>query len=110
MPRRASLIVFLGLVIALVFVTGISAGAEPNGGVPSREAEIVSAQDRLMEIRVNVSTAQASYDNALFEMNHLNGQITNATEDLEAAEERLAEAQKDLEERASQVYRSGNVA
>ncbi|MGH3145313.1 MAG: coiled-coil domain-containing protein, partial [Rubrobacter sp.] len=108
MPRRASLIVFLGLVVALVFVTGISAGADE--GVRSKEAEIVAAQDRLMEIRVNVSTAQAAYDNALFEMNHLNGKIAKTKDDLDAARERLAEAQEDLEERASQVYRSGNVA
>ena len=93
MPRRASLIVFLGLVVALVFVTGISAGAAPEESVRAKEAELVAAQDRLMEIRLEVSAAQASYDNALYEMNHLNGQIARATEDLAAAKERLAEAE-----------------
>ncbi|MDQ4127945.1 MAG: hypothetical protein M3151_08385, partial [Actinomycetota bacterium] len=110
MPRRASLIVFLGLIVALMFVTSISAGASPDESVRAKEAEVVAAQDRLMEIRLKVSAAQASYDNALFEMNQLNGQIARATENLDAAKERFVEAEDNLEERASQVYRSGNVA
>src|SRR5215210_7242017 len=110
MPRRASLFVFLGLAIALVFVTGISAGAEPDGTIREKKADVVAAQDRLMEIRMEASAAEASYNNALYEMNQLNGQITRTTEDLRDAKERLAEAKKRLEERAAQVYKSGNVA
>jgi hypothetical protein len=110
MPRRASFIAFLGLVVALVFVTGLSAGAAPDESVQAKEAEVIAAQERLMEIRLGVSAAQASYDNALYEMNHLNGQIARASRDLEAAKKRVAEAEENLEERASQVYRSGNVA
>ena len=110
MPRRASFIAFLGLVVALVFVTGISAGAAPDESVQAKEAEVMAAQERLMEIRLRVSAAQASYDNALYEMNHLNGQIARASRDLEAAKKRVAEAEENLEERASQVYKSGNLA
>ena len=110
MPRRASLIMFMGFAVALVFVTGISAGAAQEGGVKAKEAEVASAQDRLMKIRMETSAAEAAYNNALYEMNQLNGKIAQATEDLDAAKERLAEAQTDLEERASQVYQSGNVA
>jgi peptidoglycan DL-endopeptidase RipA len=110
MPRRASVFVFLGLAIALVFVTGISAGAEPEGSVRSKKADIAAAQDRLVEIRQEASSAQAAYNNALYEMNQLNGQITRTTEDLRAAKERLAVAKKALEVRAAQVYKSGNVA
>ena len=88
MPRRVTLIVFLGFVAALVLTTGISAGAAPG----------------------EVRTAQAAYDAALYKMNDLNEQIADAAEDLDASEARLAEAQKSLEERASQVYKSGNVA
>ena len=110
MPRRASFIVFLGLVVALVFVTGISAGAAPDESVQAKEAEVMAAQERLMEIRLRVSAAQASYDNALYEMNHLNGQIARASRDLEAAKKRVAEAEENLEERASQVYKNGNLA
>src|ERR687893_766926 len=110
MPRRASFIVFLGLVVALVFVTGISAGAAPDESVQAKEAEVMAAQERLMEIRLRVSAAQASYDNALYEMNHLNGQIASASRDLEAAKKRVAEAEENLEERASQVYKNGNLA
>jgi cell wall-associated NlpC family hydrolase len=110
MPRRASLFVFLGLAIALVFVTGISAGAEPDGSIRAKKADVVAAQDRLVEIRLEASSAEAAYNNALYEMNQLNGQITRTTEDLRAAKERLAVAKKALEERAAQVYKSGNVA
>jgi peptidoglycan DL-endopeptidase RipA len=110
MPRRASLFVFLGLAIALVFVTGISAGAEPDGSIRAKKADVAAAQDRLVEIRLEASSAEAAYNNALYEMNQLNGQITRTTEDLGAAKERLAVAKKALEERAAQVYKSGNVA
>src|SRR5918997_1544626 len=110
MPRRASMFVFLGLAIALVFVTGISAGAEPDGSIRAKKADVADAQDRLREIRMEASAAEASYNNALYEMNQLNGQITRTTEDLRAAKERLAEAKETLEERAAQVYKSGNVA
>jgi cell wall-associated NlpC family hydrolase len=104
------LFVFLGLAIALVFVTGISAGAEPDGSIRSKKADIAAAQDRLMEIRLEASSAEAAYNNALYEMNQLNGQITRTTADLEAAKERLAGAKVTLEDRAAQVYKSGNVA
>ena len=109
MPRRARLFVFLGLAIALVFVTGISAGAAPDGSIREKEADVADAQDRLMEIRMEASAAEASYNNALYEMNQLNGQITRTTDDLEDAKGRLAEAKKRLEERAAQVYKSGNL-
>ena len=110
MPRRAGLFVFLGLAIALVFVTGISAGAEPDGTIRAKQADIAAAQDRLMEIRLEAGSAEAAYNNALYEMNQLNGQITRTTEDLEVAKERLAVAKKALELRAAQVYKSGDVA
>ena len=110
MPRRVSLIVFLGFVTTLVLTTGISAGAQSGADIQSKEAEIAAAQERLMEIRSEQSAALAAYDAALHKMNDLNGQIADANEDLEASEVRLAEAQRSLEERASQVYKSGNVA
>jgi cell wall-associated NlpC family hydrolase len=110
MPRRASLTVFVSFAAALVFVTGISTGAAQEGGLKAKEAEVASAQDRLMEIRTQTSAAQAAYNNTLYEMNQLNGKVSQATEDLDAAKKRLARAQDDLEERASQVYKSGNVA
>jgi peptidoglycan DL-endopeptidase RipA len=109
MPRRVRFIVFLGVITMLVLATGISAGAEP-GDVQSREAEIAAAQERLFEIRTEQSAAEAAYSDALFRMNELNVKIAEADEDLGAAEDQLAEAQEDLENRASEVYRSGNVA
>ena len=109
MPRRVSLIVFLGFAATLVLTMGMTAGAAPGDEVASREAEIAEAQDRLMEIRMEAGTANERFNNALYEMNQLNGEIAAAEEDLTATEERLAEAQASLEERASQVYKSGNV-
>ena len=109
MPRRVRFIVFLGVITMLVLATGISAGAEP-GDVQSREAEIAAAQQRLMEIRAEESDALAEYNSALHKMNELNVKIAEADKDLGAAEDQLAEAQEDLENRASEVYRSGNVA
>jgi peptidoglycan hydrolase CwlO-like protein len=102
--------VCLGFAVALVFVTGISAGAEPGGGIRAKEADVAAAQDRLMEIRVEASAAEAAYNDALYEMNQLNGQIEKASEDLDAARERASTAKENLEERAAQVYKSGNVA
>jgi peptidoglycan DL-endopeptidase RipA len=110
MPRRARLFVFLGLAIALVCVTGVCAGAAPDGSIREKEADVADAQDRLMEIRIEASAAEASYNNALYEMNQLNGQITRTTDDLKDAKGRLAEAKKRLEVRAAQVYKSGNLA
>src|SRR5919112_3675865 len=110
MPRRASMFVFLGLAIALVLVTGISAGAAPDGSIRTKKADVAEAQDRLMEIRMQASAAEASYNNALYEMNQLNGQISRTKDHLEDAKERVAESKESLEERAAQVYKSGNVA
>src|SRR3712207_1048710 len=108
MPRRVRLIVFLGIVGMLVLATGISAGASPEDEIRATEAEIADAQERLMEIRTEQSAALAAYNNALHEMNELNGKIKGAEEDLTAAEKRLAEAEEDLQERAALVYKSGN--
>src|SRR5829696_4464580 len=109
MPRRASLFVFLGFAVALVLVTGISAGAQ-SGGIKAKKADVAAAQDRLMEIRVEASAAEASYNNALYEMNQLNGQIAKAKDDLDDARKRFKAAKKSLEERAALVYKSQNVA
>ena len=109
MPRRASLFVFLGFAVALVLVTGISAGAQ-SGDIRAKKADVAAAQDRLMEIRVEASAAEASYNNALYEMNQLNGQIVGAKEDLDGARKRFKAAKKSLEERAALVYKSQNVA
>src|SRR5829696_4682044 len=109
MPRRASLFVFLGFAVALVLVTGISAGAQ-SGGIKAKKADVAAAQDRLMEIRVEASAAEASYNNALYEMNQLNGQIAKAKDDLDDARKHFKAAKKSLEERAALVYKSQNVA
>src|SRR3712207_2984749 len=110
MPRRVRLIVFLGIVGMLVLATAISAGAAPEDEIQATEAEIAEAQERLREIQSEESNALADYNIALNKMNELNGEIDAAEEDLTAAEEELAQAEEELEERAAQVYKSGNVA
>src|SRR5918994_1308663 len=111
MPRRASVFVSLGFAVALVLVAGISAGAETgDGSIKAKKTDVAAAQDRLMEIRVEASAAEASYNNALYEMNQLNGQIAKSKEDLDDARKRFKAAKKSLEERAALVYKSQNVA
>src|ERR671912_98769 len=111
MPRRASVFVSLGFAVALVLVAGISAGAETgDGSIKAKKTDVAAAQDRLMEIRMQAGAAEASYTNALYEMNQLNGQIAGAKEDLDGARKRFEAAKKSLEERAALVYKSQNVA
>lgn len=110
MPKRASFIMFLGLVTIIIFATGISAGATPQGDAQATQVEMGSAQDRLDSIRLEASSSYEEYNNALFQLNELDDEIAATSQDLDSAEVRLAEAQKSLEDRASQVYRSGNLA
>jgi peptidoglycan DL-endopeptidase RipA len=110
MPRRVHFIAFLGVTTMLVFATGFSAAAAPGADdIRSTKAEIAAAQERLTEIRMEAGAAHAEYDNALFRMNELNVKIEEAEAVLEATEEQLAEAQKDMDEHASRAYKSGNV-
>src|SRR4028118_1326303 len=73
MPRRASLIVLFGLAVALVLVTSIAAGAQ-SGDVQEARDEVASAQDRLAEIRMEVSAAEAAHKHPLSERNRLHAQ------------------------------------
>ncbi|QYJ16010.1 hypothetical protein Rxycam_01840 [Rubrobacter xylanophilus DSM 9941] len=109
MPRRLSLIVFLGVLLGTLLATGITAGASPQD-VREKRAEVASARDRLVEIRQEAASSYEAYNQALYQLNRLDARISATREDLAAAERRYAEARKELEERASQVYRSGNVA
>ncbi len=84
------------------------AGASPED-VQSKEAEVGSAQERLEAIRMESSAAYETYNSALFQLNELDERIGATEGELGSAEERMVEAQASLEDRASQVYRSGNV-
>lgn len=110
MPRRVSLVVFLGLVAVVVLATGIPAGAAPGDNVQAKQAEIQAAQARLTELNTQASASYEAYNNALFELNQLSEKIQSAEADLSVAQKRLVLAQGDLDMRASQVYMSGNVA
>lgn len=108
MVRRVHLAVFLGLTSALVLATGLAAGAAPED-VQTKRGEVASAQERLKQVREDAVAARNAYNGALFELNKLDEQVKDKKSELKAAEEELDEAQKDLEGRASQVYKSGNV-
>ena len=109
MPRRLSLVVFFGVLLGTLLATGITAGASPQD-VREKRAEVASARDRLVEIRREAAASYEAYNQALYQLNRLDARISATREDLADAERRYAEARRELEERASQVYRSGNVA
>lgn len=109
MPQRASLVVFFGLAGAIMLMVGISAGAAQEDS-RFKQVEVGDAQERLMQTRMEQSAAFESYNAALRELNQLDSEIAGAEQKLQAAEEQSARAQRDLEDRASQVYKSGNVA
>ena len=124
MSRRVNPIMLLGLIIIIVLSFGLSAGAQPvdedevggapEGGMPVEEApqiedEVVAAEDRLMELRKDANTAGMAYNNALAEQEKIEDGIVGTTRDLAAAEEDLEEAKGKVEDRASQVYKSGRV-
>lgn len=109
MSRRASLVVFLSLAGTMLLMSGISAGAAQED-TQSKKAEVGDARERLMQARMEQSAAYESYNAALGELNQLDGKIAGTERDLQSAEARFAGAKGELEERASQVYKSGNVA
>ncbi|HET7480673.1 MAG TPA: hypothetical protein VFJ72_14300 [Rubrobacteraceae bacterium] len=87
---------------------GMPAGAAPDG-VQEKKAEIQAAQERLQEIQTKASVSYETYNSALLGLNDLDEKIDGSKKDLTQAEERVAEAQKNLEDAAAQVYKSGNV-
>ena len=109
MPRRASLVVFFGLASVIMLMVGVSAGAAQEGS-QSKQTEVRDAQKRLMQARMDQSASFESYNAALRELNDLDSQISGTEEKLQATEKDLNQAQRELEDRASQVYKSGNVA
>jgi cell wall-associated NlpC family hydrolase/peptidoglycan hydrolase CwlO-like protein len=97
----------LGLIAAAVLSFGLSAGAAPDGA--SGESELEAAQRHLAELRIEEAAARAAHDDAVIQMGELETQIAATARDLEAAEADLAEAQRQLQELAAQMYTSGNV-
>ena len=108
MSRRVSLVVFLSFASALVLVTGLTAGAAQQDSQNS-QGDFDTAQERLVQMRQDSVVAQNAYNSALFELNELDAKIRETEAGLELAKEDLAKAQGELEDRASQVYKSGNV-
>ena len=107
MLRRVNLLVLFGLIVGAVFIFGLTAGAQPTTN--TGEDEFGDAQQRLAEFRMDAGAAYEAHSDAVFQLSELDGQIEAANEDLIVAEEDLGEAQGRLEERASTMYKSGNV-
>lgn len=110
MPKRARFIVFLGLALIVVFATGISAGAAPKNNVQVKQNEISSAQARLAEIQKESSASYESYNNALYQLNELDKDMSKTSNKLAYTKKQLSASQQELQTRATQVYKSGNVA
>ena len=107
MLRRLNLVVLLGLVVGAVFVFGLTAGAQTGADPGGNEVE--EAQQRLAELRMDAGAAYEAHGNAVFQLGDLDQEIAATTEDLSVTEKDLAEAQSRLEDRASTMYKSGNV-
>ena len=101
------MVVLLGLIVGAVFIFGLTAGAAPGTG--TKEDEVGEAQKRLAGLRMGAGAAYEAHGNAVFQLGELDGEIAATTEDLTVAEEDLGEAQSRLEDRASRMYKSGNV-
>lgn len=106
MPRKLGWVLLVGVSFVLLLSGSLSAGATPGG---SEADEVSRAQERLESLGLEASGAYESYSAALFQLNALDEEISATESQLTAAEKRLGEAQAELESRASQVYRSGNV-
>ena len=110
MLRKLHLLVFLGLVVVAVLPFGLTAaGAAPVNGTRSEGGEGGGAREKLAGLRMETGAAYEAHGNAVFQLGELDVRIKAATEDLIVAEEDLGEAQGRLEDRASRMYKSGNV-
>lgn len=107
MLRRVNLVVLLGLIVGTVFAFGLTAGAQTGSDPAGNEVE--EAQQRLAELRMDAGAAYEAHGNAVFQLGELDGEIAATTEDLAVTEDDLVEAQGRLEDRASTMYKSGNV-
>lgn len=108
MSRHLRVALLLGVFGVMAFFGPTSAEAALDG-VQERKDEIGEAQDRLREIRTQASVSYETYNSALVGLNDLDKKIEGSKKDLANAEDRVTEAQKNLEDAAAQVYKSGNV-
>ncbi len=108
MPRKFNLAVLLGLITVSVLSFSLTAGAQSEE--TGTTDEVAEAQETLAQMRIDQEKAAEEYNTAASTLQGLNGDITNTTRDLEAAENRLAEAEAKLASQAGEIYKQGNVA
>src|ERR687886_77676 len=115
MSRRVSLIILLGIVIALVLAFGVAANAEPqNSGEDTNDEEASAAQSELLQNDDELAQAQQQavlaaekYNSARSQVGQLNQNIADTVLKQADTEEGLKKAQAGLEKQAVTVYKAG---
>lgn len=108
MARKFNSLIVLGVITTFILCMGLPAGAQTEG-IRAQQAEIASVQEQLRQLRSASSLSYENYNGALAQLEALEAKIETANERLASAEEDYERAQASFQERATQVYRSGNV-
>ncbi|MDQ3832298.1 MAG: hypothetical protein M3315_01420, partial [Actinomycetota bacterium] len=115
MSRRVSLIILLGIVIALVLAFGVAANAEPqNNGEDKNDEEASAAQSELLQNDDELAQAQQQavlaaekYNQARSQVDQLNQDIAETVLKQADAEDNFNKAQASMEKQAVTVYKTG---
>ena len=115
MSRRVSLIILLGIVIALVLAFGVAANAEPqNSGEDTNDEEANAAQSELLQNDDELAQAQQQavlaaekYNQARSQVDQLNQDIAETVLKQADAEDNFNKAQASMEKQAVTVYKTG---
>ena len=115
MSRRVSLIILLGIVIALVLAFGVAANAEPqNSGEDKNDEEASVAQSELLQNDDELAQAQQQavlaaekYNQARSQVDQLNQDIAETVLKQADAEDNFNKAQASMEKQAVTVYKTG---
>jgi peptidoglycan hydrolase CwlO-like protein len=115
MSRRVSLIILLGIVIALVLAFGVAANAEPqNSGEDKNDEEASAAQSELLQNDDELAQAQQQavlaaekYNQARSQVDQLNQDIAETVLKQADAEDNFNKAQASMEKQAVTVYKTG---
>jgi peptidoglycan hydrolase CwlO-like protein len=110
MSRRVSVTTLFGSIVVIILALGIPAGASPSGEIEAKQLQVGAAQANLSQVQTKVEDSYEAYDEAVSRLEKLNREVNASTGDLMSAEKRLVRARGQFENRASQVYKSGNLA
>jgi cell wall-associated NlpC family hydrolase len=123
MPRGVNLVMLLCFVIGVVLLSRLLAGAQTDDATASREGETaeqdgasgvgtVSKEEdpssKLERLQSDANEAYRKYQEDLAKESQLNDKIVETHTDRTDAKEQLAEAEKQLGNRAAEVYKRGS--